>query len=171
MGTFFKECERLRSRWSKCPHLYGVRYRDAAGKQVEESGFVTQDDAIRRLTDVYNAKRAAPASVRHLDSLLEHPLLPVPGSRRMGAFDHKVVDGFIRTVERNGAGLATRSNAFDELKAILLDAHRLGIFDDNRWRASSRPSTTRGARSSPPSPSCARYAPPATTPSRCSPTS
>ncbi|OKJ95206.1 hypothetical protein AMK26_32115 [Streptomyces sp. CB03234] len=60
MGTFFKDCEHPRSRWSKCPHLYKVRYRDAAGKQVEESGFATQDEAIQRLTDVYNAKKAAP---------------------------------------------------------------------------------------------------------------
>ncbi|MFC3572457.1 tyrosine-type recombinase/integrase [Streptomyces yaanensis] len=34
-------------------------------------------------------------------------------------------------MERNGVGLATQSNAFDRLKAILLDAHRLGLFDDN----------------------------------------
>ncbi|MGI5479280.1 tyrosine-type recombinase/integrase [Streptomyces lavendofoliae] len=164
MGTFFKDCEHPRSRWSKCPHLYKVRYRDAAGKQVEESGFATQDEAIQRLMDVYNAKKAAPrgrakaervakygamrfgeyaaewkagqrdlapASVRHLDSLLEHHLLPALASRRMSTFDHKVVDGFIRTMERNGAGLATQSNAFDKLKAILLDAQRLGIYDDN----------------------------------------
>ncbi|WP_244375403.1 hypothetical protein [Streptomyces ficellus] len=44
MGTFFKDCEHPQSRWSKCPHLYKVRYRDAAGKQVEESGFAAQDD-------------------------------------------------------------------------------------------------------------------------------
>ncbi|MFE0054084.1 site-specific integrase, partial [Streptomyces sp. NPDC059013] len=157
MGTFFKDCEHPRARWSKCPHLYKVRYRDAAGKQVEESGFANQDDAIQRLTDVYKVKKAAPrgrakaervakygsmrfgeyaaewkagqrdlapASVRHLDSLLEHHLLPALESRRMSTFDHKVVDGFIRTMERNGAGLATQSNAFDKLKAILLDAHR-----------------------------------------------
>lgn len=53
MGTFFADCEHPRSRWSKCPH----RYRDAAGKQAEESGFATQDEAIQRLTDVYNAKK------------------------------------------------------------------------------------------------------------------
>jgi hypothetical protein len=33
----------------------------------------------------------------------------------MSAFDYKVVDGFIRTMERNGSGLATQSNAFDLL--------------------------------------------------------
>ncbi|WP_225860231.1 hypothetical protein [Streptomyces triticiradicis] len=163
-GTFFKDCERPRSRWSKCPHEYKIRYRSAAGKQTEESGFATQDKAITRLTDVHNAKKAAPrnqsradrihkyggmqfreyaaewkagqrdlgaASVRHLDSLLEHHLFPAFQSRRMNTFDHKVVDGFIQTMERNGVGLATQSNAYDKLKAILLDAHRLGIFDQN----------------------------------------
>ncbi|WP_406499690.1 tyrosine-type recombinase/integrase [Streptomyces sp. NBC_00846] len=135
-----------------------------AGKQVQESGFSTQDQAIQRLTGFYKAKKEvprdqakaervakygamqfgeyaaewkagqrdlSPASVRHLDSLLEHHLLPALENRRMSTFDHKVVDGFIRIMERNGVGLATQSNAFDRLKAILLDAHRLGIFDEN----------------------------------------
>ncbi|MFJ8826558.1 hypothetical protein ACIREE_32905 [Streptomyces sp. NPDC102467] len=34
-------------------------------------------------------------------------------------------------MERNGVGLATQYNAFGKLKAILLDAHRLGLYDDN----------------------------------------
>jgi integrase len=164
MGTFFKDCEHTQSKWPKCPHLYKIRYRSTTGKQVEESGIATQAMAVKRLSDVYNAKREAPrnqvkaervakygsmqfgeyaaewkagqrdlgpASLRHLDSLLEHHLLPALAHRRMSTFDHKVVDGFIRTMERNGAGLATQSNAFDKLKAILLDAHRLGIFDEN----------------------------------------
>ncbi|MER6492914.1 tyrosine-type recombinase/integrase [Streptomyces griseorubiginosus] len=164
MGSFFKECEHPRSRWSKCPHLYKIRFRGVDGRQAEESGFATQDDAVERLSEVYNAKKAAPrsqakaqrvakygamrfgdyaaewkagqrdlgpASVAHLDSLLSIHLLPQLGSRRMNTFDHKVVEGFIRTMERNGVGLAAQSNAFDKLKAILLDAHRLGLFDDN----------------------------------------
>lgn len=164
MGTFFKDCEHPESRWSKCPHEYKIRYRSAAGKQTEESGFGTQDKAIARLSEVYSQKKAAPqsqskaeriqkygrlrfedyveewkagqrhlaaSSLRHLDSLLEHHLYPALGSRRMNSFDHKVVDGFIRTMERNGAGLATQSNAFDKLRTVLLDAHRLGIFSDN----------------------------------------
>ncbi|MBB5815657.1 hypothetical protein ACFYN9_09025 [Streptomyces collinus] len=49
----------------------------------------------------------------------------------MDTFDHKVVEDFIRTLERNGIGLAAQANAFDRLKAILLDADRLGLFDDN----------------------------------------
>lgn len=34
-------------------------------------------------------------------------------------------------MERQGAGLATQSNAFDKLKSIILDAHRLGLYDEN----------------------------------------
>ncbi|WUR93567.1 transposase family protein [Streptomyces sp. NBC_01262] len=34
MGTFLKDCEHPSSRWSKCPHEYKIRYRNAAGKQV-----------------------------------------------------------------------------------------------------------------------------------------
>ncbi|MCE7051586.1 tyrosine-type recombinase/integrase [Streptomyces purpurascens] len=164
MGSFFKECEHPRSRWSKCPHPYKIRYRSATGRQVKESGFATQDKAIARLTEVYNAKKAAPrgrakaervakygamrfeeyasqwkagqrdlgpASVVHLESLLNIHLLPLLGSRRMDTFDHKVVEDFIQTLERNGVGLAAQANAFDKLKAILLDADRLGLFEDN----------------------------------------
>ncbi|WP_234362152.1 site-specific integrase [Streptomyces sp. IMTB 1903] len=164
MGSFFKECEHSPSRWAKCLHPYKVRYRDAGGRQAEESGFATEDEAINRLTNLYKARKAAPrqnakaeriakygpmqlreytaewkdgqrhlapASLSHLDSLLQHHIFPALGSRRMSSFDHKVVDGFIRTMERNGVGLAAQSNAYDKLKAILLDAHRLGLFDDN----------------------------------------
>jgi integrase len=164
MGTFFKDCEHPKSRWSKCPHEYKIRYRNAAGKQTQESGFATQDKAITRLTEVYGVKKAAPqsqskaeriqkygamqfgeytaewkgsqrdlaeSSIRHLDSLLEHHLYPALRSRRMSTFDHKVVDGFIQTMERNGVGLATQANAYDKLKSILLDAHRLGLFEES----------------------------------------
>ncbi|MFJ3794439.1 tyrosine-type recombinase/integrase [Kitasatospora sp. NPDC090091] len=164
MGTVFKECEHPEARWSGCPHECKIRYRNAAGKQTEESGFATQDKAKARLAEVYQARKNAPqsqrkaeriqkygpmqfepyvedwkagqrhlgaASLRHLDSLLEHHLYPAFRSRRMGTFDHKVVEAFIQTMERNGVGLATQSNAFDKLKAILLDAHRLGLYDEN----------------------------------------
>ncbi|WP_327668456.1 MULTISPECIES: tyrosine-type recombinase/integrase [unclassified Streptomyces] len=76
-------------------------------------------------------RHLAPASVRHLDSLLEHHLFPALGSRKMITFDHKVVDTFIRTMERAQAGLATQANAVDKLRAILLDAHRLGLYPAN----------------------------------------
>ncbi len=33
-----------------CPHPYTIRFRNGLGKQVEEGGFDTQDDAIERLT-------------------------------------------------------------------------------------------------------------------------
>ncbi|WUH95308.1 tyrosine-type recombinase/integrase [Streptomyces sp. NBC_00433] len=164
MGAFFKECEHPASRWSKCPHTYKIRCRDASGKQVEESGFTSQDAAIERLTDIFRAKKSqthnrskaerirkygpmqfadfaaewragqrhlADGSLRHLDSLLKHHLLPAFASRRMSSFDHKVVDAFIQSMERSGVGLATQSNTFDKLKAILLDAHRLGLYDDS----------------------------------------
>ncbi|MFJ1569269.1 hypothetical protein ACIOG8_34505 [Streptomyces erythrochromogenes] len=131
--------------------FYKVRYKGPGGNQVEESGFLTQDEAIDRLTNTYKAKKASPAnqarseriekygqmrlreytaewragqrhlaaaSLSHLDSLLQHHVFPALATRRMSAFDHKVVDGFIRTMERNGVGLAAQSNAYDKLKSI-----------------------------------------------------
>ncbi|MCJ0869635.1 tyrosine-type recombinase/integrase [Streptomyces sp. AP-93] len=76
-------------------------------------------------------RHLAPASLLHLDSLLEHHLFPALGTWRMDSFDHKVVEHFIRAMEQAGTGLATQANAFDKLKAILLDAHRLGIYLDS----------------------------------------
>ncbi|MCY0935995.1 tyrosine-type recombinase/integrase [Streptomyces sp. H34-S4] len=76
-------------------------------------------------------RHLSPGTVVSLDSLLQHHICPAVGSRRMSTFDPKVVDNFIRTMERNGIGLATQSNAYDKLKSILLDAHRLGIFEDS----------------------------------------
>lgn len=34
-------------------------------------------------------------------------------------------------MERDDIDLAAQSHAFDKLKSILLDAHRLGLYDDN----------------------------------------
>ncbi|WP_245194911.1 tyrosine-type recombinase/integrase [Kitasatospora phosalacinea] len=76
-------------------------------------------------------RHQGPASLRMLESTLKHHLLPTFGSRRMGTFDHKVVEAFIETMERNGVGLAAQTHAFVRLKTILLDAHRLGLYEDN----------------------------------------
>jgi hypothetical protein len=72
----------------------------------------------------------AEAPVRHLDSLLEHHIFPTPRSRRMNTFDHKVVDGFIQTMERNRAGLATQSNAYD--KRLRRMTRRVGALEPVR---------------------------------------
>lgn len=57
MGTFFKECTCKAP--TRCPHPYKIRYRDAAGKQREESGYGTQDKATARLTELYQSKKGA----------------------------------------------------------------------------------------------------------------
>ncbi|MET7324363.1 hypothetical protein [Streptomyces sp. NPDC005549] len=61
MGSFFKECGC--SRPTRCPHPYTIRFRDALGKQREEAGFGTQDDAIERLTQIYAEKKKTALSV------------------------------------------------------------------------------------------------------------
>ncbi|MFB7618113.1 tyrosine-type recombinase/integrase [Kitasatospora sp. NPDC056181] len=164
MGSFFKECEHPEPRWSKCPHEYKIRYRNASGRQAEESGFANQELAKARLAEVYHARKnspmslhkaerirkygsmqfatytaewlkgqrhQSPTSLRNVDSTLRNHLLPAFGSRRMGTFDHKVVSAFITDMERNGVGLGAQTNAFIRLKAILLDAHRLGLYEDS----------------------------------------
>ncbi|MFJ3498872.1 hypothetical protein ACIPPJ_35610 [Streptomyces sp. NPDC086091] len=60
MGTFFKECEHPENRWSKCPHPYTIRYRDATGRQREEGGYANQDKAKDRLTEIYQTKKGPP---------------------------------------------------------------------------------------------------------------
>ncbi|WP_437053603.1 hypothetical protein [Streptomyces sp. enrichment culture] len=60
MGSFFKDCGCARP--TRCPHPYTIRFRNGLGKQVEEGGFDTQDDAIERLTQMYaEKKRTAPS--------------------------------------------------------------------------------------------------------------
>ncbi|MFI5743496.1 tyrosine-type recombinase/integrase [Streptomyces anulatus] len=61
MGSFFKECDCAKP--TRCPHPYTIRFRDALGKQREESGFGTQDDAIERLTAIYKEKKSTAPSV------------------------------------------------------------------------------------------------------------
>ncbi|MBD0422735.1 tyrosine-type recombinase/integrase [Streptomyces sp. TRM S81-3] len=55
MGSFFKSCACARQ--SRCLHPYIIRYRDAAGRQREETGYATQQSALDRLTQVYEEKR------------------------------------------------------------------------------------------------------------------
>ncbi|MDF9808217.1 integrase [Streptomyces sp. HB372] len=61
MGSFFKDCGCAKP--TRCPHPYSIRFRDALGKQREESGYATQDDAIERLTQVYSEKKTTAPTV------------------------------------------------------------------------------------------------------------
>ncbi|GGW55585.1 hypothetical protein GCM10010340_37690 [Streptomyces griseoloalbus] len=61
MGSFFKDCGCARP--TRCPHPYTIRFRNGLGKQLEESGFDTQDDAIERLTQIYAEKKSTAPSV------------------------------------------------------------------------------------------------------------
>ncbi|SDT82726.1 Site-specific recombinase XerD [Streptomyces sp. TLI_053] len=76
-------------------------------------------------------RHQSPTSLRNIESILRTHILPAFGSRRTGAFDHKVVEAFITEMERNGVGLAAQTNAFVRLKTILLDAHRLGLYEES----------------------------------------
>lgn len=58
MGSFFKSCACARQ--NRCAHPYAIRYRDAAGRQREETGYATQQSALDRLTKVYEEKRTTP---------------------------------------------------------------------------------------------------------------
>ncbi|WP_425578053.1 tyrosine-type recombinase/integrase [Streptomyces atrovirens] len=58
MGSFFKSCACARQ--NRCAHPYAIRYRDAAGRQREETGYATQQAALDRLTKVYEEKRTTP---------------------------------------------------------------------------------------------------------------
>ncbi|WP_435647792.1 hypothetical protein [Kitasatospora purpeofusca] len=76
-------------------------------------------------------RHQGPTSLRNIDSILRNHILPTLGSRRMGTFDHKVVEAFIADMERNGIGLATQINVYVRLKSILLDANRIGLYEES----------------------------------------
>ncbi|MFE7547800.1 tyrosine-type recombinase/integrase [Streptomyces gardneri] len=61
MGSFFKDCGCAKR--TRCPHPYSIRFRDALGRQREESGYGTQDDAIERLTQLFAEKKTTTPSV------------------------------------------------------------------------------------------------------------
>lgn len=58
MGTYSKRCDCARP--TSCPHPYTIRFRNAAGRQTEESGYRTQQAAVDRLTELYHQKRSTP---------------------------------------------------------------------------------------------------------------
>ncbi|MEU5425049.1 hypothetical protein AB0H73_05505 [Streptomyces olivoreticuli] len=51
-----------------------------SGRQVEESGFATQDAAIGRLADVYNEKKAAPRNQARAERIAKY------GGMRFGEY-------------------------------------------------------------------------------------
>ncbi|MFG3322706.1 hypothetical protein ACGF3J_32095 [Streptomyces sp. NPDC048171] len=55
MESFSKGCGCARP--TRCPHPYTIRFRSGLGKQVEEGGFGTQDDAFDGLTQIYAEKK------------------------------------------------------------------------------------------------------------------
>ncbi|WP_406357175.1 hypothetical protein OHB56_32545 [Streptomyces sp. NBC_01635] len=60
MGSFFEPWDCARP--SRCPHACTIRFRDARGKQREETGYRTQDAAVERLTELYaDRKKTAPS--------------------------------------------------------------------------------------------------------------
>jgi hypothetical protein len=82
-------------------HPYTIRLRDALGKQREEAGYGTKDDAIERLTQIYGEKKTAPSVAearRELgqQTVAEYAKQWRPRQRRMTEYStgwH--VDGFI----------------------------------------------------------------------------
>ncbi|MFF0335038.1 hypothetical protein ACFYUM_20995 [Streptomyces fimicarius] len=72
MGSFFKECDHPESRWPRCPHDDKIRYRNAAGRQAEESGFSTQEKAKARLAEVYQARKNSPQNQHKADPIQKY---------------------------------------------------------------------------------------------------
>ncbi|MFF1776907.1 hypothetical protein [Streptomyces virginiae] len=147
-GSFFKGCNCTRQ--GRCSHPYLIRYRDASGRQREENGCATQQDALDRLTKVYRQKQDtpkqalekrelgkqrcgeycsawfprqrhfAPGTIRTVNRLLDNHVLPSLESRRVNTFSPTVADDFIQAMEERSTGLATQQNAFDTLKKAAL---------------------------------------------------
>ncbi|MFJ8846680.1 hypothetical protein ACIRFF_27720 [Streptomyces cyaneofuscatus] len=111
MGSFFKACACKHQ--SRCSHLYTIRFRSGSGRQLEETGFPTQDDALDRLTAIYSEKRRTP--VHHAELKREI------GNQRFGRYaaswlprQRHYAPGSIRTVNQ------------------LLDSQILPILDSRR---------------------------------------
>lgn len=97
MGSSFKSCNCARQ--SRCPHPYAIHYRDASGRQREETGYSTQQGALDRLTEIYNEKRNTPRPQAELKREL--------GKQRFGEYastwltrQRHYTDGSNRTVNQ-----------------------------------------------------------------------
>ncbi|GHG27310.1 hypothetical protein GCM10018777_48160 [Streptomyces albogriseolus] len=79
-GRSSRDCSCARP--TRCPHPYTIRFRNGLGKQVEEGGFTTQDDAIERLTRVHeqiHSNTHRPAKLKHRKAG-EFRAVPLPRS-------------------------------------------------------------------------------------------
>lgn len=91
-GSFFKECEHPRSRWSKCPHPYRIQYRTAGGRQVDpvdlfgDAVDVIGDDVVE--IDGEGLAVAHPASAHQVRdepaAVVAGPCRPARGGRSSG---------------------------------------------------------------------------------------
>ncbi|WP_106975952.1 hypothetical protein [Streptomyces flavochromogenes] len=97
MGSFFKTCSCKRQ--GGCAHPYAIRFRDGTGRQREETGYPTQDDALDRLTQVYREKRSTPVQQAEMKRTL--------GKQRFGEYagtwlprQRHYAPGTVRTVNR-----------------------------------------------------------------------
>lgn len=121
MGSFFKE--RGCSRPTRCFHPYTIRFRDALGKQREESGFGTQDDAIERLTQICAEKKKTAPSIAEARREL--------GQQTVAGIREIVVECFLDQLEADGVGRGNQVNIFRTLKAILRGAYgKRAVADD-----------------------------------------
>ncbi|MFF5713648.1 tyrosine-type recombinase/integrase [Streptomyces sp. NPDC012756] len=97
MGSFFKTCSCKRQ--GGCAHPYAIRFRDGTGRQCEESGYPTQDDALDRLTQIYREKRSTPVQQSEMKRTL--------GKQRFGEYagawlprQRHYAPGTVRTVKQ-----------------------------------------------------------------------
>ncbi|MEW1547970.1 hypothetical protein [Streptomyces tsukubensis] len=136
MGSFFRDCGCAKP--TRCPHAYTIRFRNGLGRQCEEGGFSTQDDAIERLTQIYaEKKRIAPSVAEacrelgqstvaeyakqwrprkitdystgdHVDSSIKVHIMPRVGSRKLNTVTPIVVERFLDELEADGVGRGNR---------------------------------------------------------------
>ncbi|MFF2503598.1 tyrosine-type recombinase/integrase [Streptomyces sp. NPDC058067] len=97
MGSYFKTCACTRQ--SRCPHPYSIRYRDAAGRQREEGGYATQDDALEQLAKLYRDKRTVPAQQAEMKRTLGKQRFGEYASTWLGRQRH-YANGTVRTVNQ-----------------------------------------------------------------------
>ncbi|MCD2468706.1 site-specific integrase [Streptomyces sp. MBT42] len=97
MGSYFKTCSCKRQ--GGCAHPYAIRFRDGTGRQREETGYPTQDDALSRLAQVYSEKRSTPVQQAEMKRTL--------GKQRFGQYastwlprQRHYAPGTVRTVNQ-----------------------------------------------------------------------
>ncbi|MEU3481809.1 hypothetical protein AB0E66_27015 [Streptomyces sp. NPDC033753] len=152
MGSFFKDCDCAKP--TRCPHPYSIRFRDALGKQREESGcgthnVVAQD--MNRVREQIHSNTLKPAKLKHRKAgEFREVSLPRSAREAIERYEAKhgtTKDGFLL---RGPGGYFTEGMERRRAKRLFADLppeEGVGMYGFRQWSCAGSPPGDRRPRS------------------------